>query len=251
MNTKNTTLKALIDNVVTELMVKTTGEQIYLDGETLLADKIEEIIAALNERVKTTEMQAGLDALRTELQTYADAGITNLVDGAPEAFNTLREIADALGSGDDTVGTILERIGLLEGNYTDINNRFTTHKDGVNPHGITPAIIGLANVDNTADKDKSVKHATTADIADNAVNADRADVATLAETATVAENATHADSADEAIKAVQDGNGAIITETYLKRTDVGELVSGSMIYVQDFQPERLTSLDLWFDISEK
>lgn len=47
--------------------------------------------------------------------------------------------------------------------YAELNTALTTHKnDKANPHGVTKTQVGLGNVDNTADKDKSVKSATSA-----------------------------------------------------------------------------------------
>ena len=59
-------------------------------------------------------------------------------------------------------------------------------------HAHTKDQVGLSNVDNTADKDKSVKYATNAESANKAIKAASADTATVA---TTAENATTASCA--------------------------------------------------------
>ena len=64
-----------------------------------------------------------------------------------------------------------------------------------NPHSVTKAQVGLGNVDNTKDINKSVNHAKTADSA------------TAAASATTAASAT---------KATQDGAGNEIVKTYIK-----------------------------------
>lgn len=47
--------------------------------------------------------------------------------------------------------------------YDTLNTALTSHTgDTSNPHGVTKTQVGLSNVDNTADKDKSVKSATSA-----------------------------------------------------------------------------------------
>lgn len=47
--------------------------------------------------------------------------------------------------------------------YDTLNKALTDHTGNTdNPHGVTKAQVGLSNVDNTADKDKSVKSATSA-----------------------------------------------------------------------------------------
>lgn len=65
---------------------------------------------------------------------------------------------------------------------------------------ITKANIGLGNVDNTSDANKSVKHATTAD------------------------------SATSATKTTQDGSGNVITSTYETKTDASAKLAESKSY---------------------
>lgn len=70
---------------------------------------------------------------------------------------------------------------------------------------LSKAAVGLGNVDNTADANKSVKHATSAD------------------TATTATSATTANSAT---KATQDASGNVITNTYATKTELQEGLAG-------------------------
>ena len=71
----------------------------------------------------------------------------------------------------------------------DRGNTAYTHsqKTSGNPHGVTKSDVGLGNVDNTADADKSVKYAT---------------------------------SAESATKATQDAGGNVIASTYTKIKDI-------------------------------
>ena len=64
-------------------------------------------------------------------------------------------------------------------------------------HTHTKDQVGLSNVDNTADKDKSVKYATNAESANRATKAASADTAAAA---TTAENATTATTATTALR---------------------------------------------------
>ena len=70
---------------------------------------------------------------------------------------------------------------------------------------LTKAAVGLGNVDNTADANKSVKHATSAD---NATTA------------------TSATTANSATKATQDASGNVITSTYATKTELQEGLAG-------------------------
>lgn len=70
---------------------------------------------------------------------------------------------------------------------------------------LTKAAVGLGNVDNTADANKSVKHATSADSATTA---------------------TSATTANSATKATQDASGNVITSTYATKTELQEGLAG-------------------------
>lgn len=99
----------------------------------------------------------------------------------------------------------------LKGNYPD-RIKFgwdTTHKNYVNVTvGVTTwGLITTGNI--------SVQSVNHAKISDKATNADSAKRATSADYAT---NSTNAVNATTAVKATQDGTGATITNTYVKRT---------------------------------
>ena len=70
---------------------------------------------------------------------------------------------------------------------------------------LTKAAVGLGNVDNTADANKSVKHATSADSATTA---------------------TSATTANSATKATQDASGNVITSTYATKTELQAGLAG-------------------------
>lgn len=99
----------------------------------------------------------------------------------------------------------------LKGNYPD-RIKFgwnTTHKNYVNV-SVDVTTWGLITTGNISAQ--SVNHAKTSD---KATNADMAKRATSADYAT---NSTNAVNATAAVKATQDGTGATITDTYVKRT---------------------------------
>ena len=99
----------------------------------------------------------------------------------------------------------------LKGNYPD-RIKFgwnTTHKNYVNVT-VNVTTWGLITTGNISAQ--SVNHAKTSD---KATNADSAKRATSADYAT---NSTNAVNATAAVKATQDGTGATITDTYVKRT---------------------------------
>lgn len=80
--------------------------------------------------------------------------IDNLIASAPGALDTLKEIADALGNDPNFATTITNLIGTK----APINNPTFTGTVG----GITKAMVGLGNVDNTSDLNKPISNATQA-----------------------------------------------------------------------------------------
>lgn len=111
----------------------------------------------------------------------------------------------------------------LKGNYPD-RIKFgwdTIHKNYVNVTVdvttwglITTGNISVQSVNHAKTSDK----ATNADSAKRATSADYATNSTNAVNATTAVNAVNAANATTAVKAIQDGTGATITDTYVKRT---------------------------------
>lgn len=105
---------------------------------------------ALTANINLTAADVGADAggsAATALQnakSYADQKIVDLVGGAPETLDTLKEVADALEANGDVVEALDAAIGTkasAEALQTHIDNKS-------NPHGVTPAQIGLGNVEN-------------------------------------------------------------------------------------------------------
>ena len=83
---------------------------------------------------------------------FVKAAIAAVVDGAPEALDTLKELADALGDDPNFATTITTEIGSKlskASNLSDLDNIATAR-----------ANIGLGNVDNTSDASKPISTAT-------------------------------------------------------------------------------------------
>lgn len=129
-----------------------------------IADKAGNVIAKVDENgLTTTTITAESVVVNgTEITTYVDTKVANLVDSSPETLNTLNELAAALGDDPNFATTVAEQIGLkadeaaLKGHINDT----------LNPHKVTKAQVGLGNVDNTSDVNKPVSTAQATAIAD-------------------------------------------------------------------------------------
>ena len=86
--------------------------------------------------------------------SYVKTAIANLVDSAPGALDTLNELAAALGDDANFSTTVANALGTK----APVNSPTFTGTVA----GITKAMVGLSNVDNTADANKAVASATTA-----------------------------------------------------------------------------------------
>lgn len=94
---KNAILKAKIEGVIYEIMVKTGAENVYVDGTTTLSAKLSEIIADLALKATKTELTDGLALKAEKSHTHAQADVTGLAN-ALSARPTMPEVNAAIQS---------------------------------------------------------------------------------------------------------------------------------------------------------
>ena len=105
-NAQKAIIKAIVEGVITELMIKSQVDNIYLtDGTTTLASKLAEMITAINERAKTADMNTAISnavsALRTEL----------MGEGVPEAYDTFVEFANYISEHKEVSDALTAAVG--------------------------------------------------------------------------------------------------------------------------------------------
>ena len=83
---KKAILHAMIEGTLYQIMVKTVGEQVWLDDTTTLSEKLAEMIEAINLRAKSADVTV-------EIENAVQAAVNDLIGGAPETYNTFQEIA--------------------------------------------------------------------------------------------------------------------------------------------------------------
>ena len=132
---KNAILKAKIEGVIYEIMVKTGAANVYVDDTTTLSTKLAEIIADLALKATKEEVTTGLAGKANSSHTHAQSEVTGLetalsdrpttsamntaistaisglIDGAPETYDTLKEIAEYIASDKTAMDTLNAAIG--------------------------------------------------------------------------------------------------------------------------------------------
>lgn len=110
---RNAILRALIEGAITDLMVKTKVDNVYVDDTTTLAAKLSEIITTLNAKATQAALDAGLNArpTTTEMNEAISSAIADLINGAPGAYDTLKELADAIAENDSVMDALTAAIG--------------------------------------------------------------------------------------------------------------------------------------------
>lgn len=77
---KNAIMKAKIEGVITELLVKTNAANVYVDDSTTLASKLSSIIADIATKASAEELTTGLAGKADKSHTHAQADVTGLAD---------------------------------------------------------------------------------------------------------------------------------------------------------------------------
>lgn len=136
-NVKNAILKAKIEGVIYEFMVKTTAANVYVDDTTTLASKLTTVLADIATRATKDEMTTALAEKAEKVHTHEQAdivGLTDLIatlatntalteainalrqemlgDTPVEAYNTFTELAAYIAEHKDAADALTSAIGL-------------------------------------------------------------------------------------------------------------------------------------------
>ena len=130
MAKKNAIIKKKIENVLYELMIKTGVDNVWIDDSTTLAGKLSEMITAINEKAKSTDVtnsiKTAIDNLRSEL----------MGEGVPEAYDTFKELADYIEShqtaADALTAAVGNKVDKVSGKGLSTNDYTTAEKNKLN-----------------------------------------------------------------------------------------------------------------------
>lgn len=106
MASKNVILQMKLEEVLTDIMVRTGSENVIVDeakGETL-ATRLAKITADINNAVANSINEE-------KVNTLIGNAISKLIDNAPDTYDTLKEIADYIGKNQNAVDALNNAIG--------------------------------------------------------------------------------------------------------------------------------------------
>lgn len=220
INSKNAILKAMIDGAITELMIKSTGENIYLEDGTSVASKIASMVTEIGNKANSTDVTTQIQALKTEI-------LGNLPD---DAYDTFTELAEYIKEHQEVSDALTSAIA--------------NKADKTTVEALQTTINGLGSL---ATKSKVAE----TDLEDS--------LKTKINTASEG-NHTHANKTVlDGITAtkVSDWDGAVTkSHTHANKTELDKVQTGdvakwdakSRVIVSESQPSDLTANDLWISI---
>lgn len=240
---KKAVVKAKVEDQIVELMLKSQVDNIFLeDGSTTLASKIADIITTLGTKADST-------AVTQEI----NAAINGLIDGAPETYNTLREIAEYIESHEEVVTALnaaignkvdkVEGKGLSANDFTDIlKAKLDAIAEGaeVNQNAFSKVKVGDTLVEAT-DKTDTVELVA----GDNVTLTPDAEGKKVTVGVTIPEVVVDDELSDTSENSVQNKVVKAAIDSVQSAVDAKHDV-----YIQSTEPAEMKSNDIWLQIVE-
>lgn len=255
MAAKNAILKAKIEGVIYEIMVKTGAANVYVDDTTTLSAKLAEIVADVATRATKTELTDGLAGKAEKSHTHAQSEVTGLetalsdrpttsamntaistaisglINGAPETYDTLKEIADYIADHASVETALNEAIGKKAD-----KTAFEAVKATVDSLG---ALASKSKVSET-DLDDTLKEKVNAASEGNHSHANKALLDTY--------DQTNADIKDAVAKKHSHANKTVLDK--ITDDNLTKWNGKANIYYSATEPAALAEGDLWFQLQE-
>ena len=138
-----------------------------------LAKNLTNAINIVDDRLNNQAQE--LKSKDIEIKDYIDTKIENLINGSPDALDTLKELADALGDNPNFAATVTEQLSQVKSNIGDLSKLNTEDKSSL----VNALIEVQAEINNEAKiriaadntlNDKIVKEAERAESVENELN---------------------------------------------------------------------------------
>ena len=248
MAAKTAILKAKIEGIIYEMMVKTTAANVYVDDSTTLAAKLSSIISDIATKASTSDLNSGLATKADASHTHAQSEVTGLTDALAllaaktevtsaidalrqemlgdtpvEAYNTFTELAAYIAEHKDAADALTAAVGNKADKATTLTG-----------YGITDAYT-------KTEVDTKISDAISSATGGESAASVKAALEAYETSNDARVNALEADTHTHANKTVIDG----ITANKVSAWD-----GNATIYYSATEPANLTAKDLWVQIVE-
>ena len=248
MAAKTAILKAKIEGIIYEMMVKTTAANVYVDDSTTLAAKLSSIISDIATKASTSDLNSGLATKANVSHTHAQSEVTGLTDALAllaaktevtsaidalrqemlgdtpvEAYNTFTELAAYIAEHKDAADALTAAVGNKADKATTLTG-----------YGITDAYT-------KTEVDTKISDAISSATGGESAASVKAALEAYETSNDARVNALEADTHTHDNKTVIDG----ITANKVSAWD-----GNATIYYSTTEPANLTAKDLWVQIVE-
>lgn len=249
MSAKNAILKAKIEGVIQELMVKTDAANVYVDENTTLAAKLTSIIADIATKASTTQLTEGLATKAAASHTHAQSEVTGLTDALALLASTesVNSAIDALRQemlGDTPVeayNTFTELAAYIA-EHQEVSDALSAAIGTKADKATTLAGYGIADAYTKTQVDSKIADAISTATGGESAASVKASLEAYETSNNARVDALEADSHTHSNKTVLDGITSANVSAWTAKSD-------SNIYYSATEPASLTDKDLWVQIS--
>lgn len=254
--TKKAILRALLEGTLTDLWPKTTGEQVFLDDTTTLAEKLAEFIVVLNSKATTSALNTGLGQKADSVHTHPQSDIAGL-ETALAGMATTQALTNAIaalrteimGNGVDTAyDTFTELAQYIEAHKdvaTALNNAVGAKADKSAVEAIQAVVNALGDL---AQKDEVSESDLDAELLAKVNAASQGNHSHTNKALLDTYTQTEANLKDAVTKKHEHTNKTALDSITAAKITAWD--GKSRVLVSASQPSDLTGGDLWVQIIE-
>lgn len=248
MAAKNAILKAKIEGVINELMVKTDAANVYVDENTTLAAKLTSIIADIATKASTTELTNGLAAKANTSHTHAQSDVTGLTDALAKlassesvtaAIDALRQ--EMLGDTPVEAYNTFTELAAYIAEHQEVSDALSAAIGTKADKATTLAGYGITDAYTQTQTDQKIADALAAATGGESAADVKVALDTYKSSNDARVNALEADTHTHSNKTVLDGITATNVSAWNAKSD-------SNIYYASDEPSSLTDKDLWVQL---
>lgn len=248
MSAKNAILKAKIEGVIQELMVKTDAANVYVDENTTLAAKLTSIIADIATKASTNDLTSGLATKAAAEHTHAQSEVVGLTDALDKlassesvtaAIDTLRQ--EMLGDTPVEAYNTFTELAAYISEHQEVSDALSAAIAGKADKATTLAGYEIGDAYTKEEADQKIADALAAATGGESA----ADVKTALETYE-ASNDVRVDALE--VKAHEHSNKSVLDGISTSNVSAWNAKSDSNIYYSASEPANLTDKDLWVQL---